>query len=566
MLRRRNPVLPVLLAALAASACGSKDAAEETADALQSRASSELLTYVPADTPFFFGSLEPFDDDVIEAMKPMTESVFQSYGSLIDGLLEDSDEDDGAWRPLLEILSEEFSDDKEYIFGLGYDSRLVVYTLGVLPVFRATLEDGAHFDQLIARLEADDEVELLAASSNGLDYRYIEAEQFNTVFARVDDQLVVSVVPTGASDAMLAAVTGAEKPANNLGDTDRLATLSADHGYLASYIGFLDTERLLDAIIGENDGVAGEMQALWSEDREPLSAVCQAEIKGLTEVVPEINFGYTEASTEQFRAKGVFELRDDIAAGIRTLSAPVPGVGGDMGGVAFFSFGIDLGAAKNFVGERVEAITAEPYQCEHLAGLNDAAAEAQQGMSTPLPPIVNNFKGLGVVVDAIRDFDIEGGKPPSLDMRAILAFDDIPSLLMMGQMMLPPLQGLPLEPNGEVFQVPQEMVMGAGITDPVFAAIAEDAMSFGVGAASKDRLAAMLTAPASDTPPLQTIGYDFSAYAKFMGDMAEKTGDPAGTEAVAIMRSMQDVMDRTWFSIEPGAHGLEIDTVLTLKQ
>lgn len=555
----------LLALAMSLSACGNDDKPSSAAAA----DGSELLTYVPADTPYFFGSLEPFPKDMIEKMKPMTESLLQSYSELLNGILESPDAlegDSAIARPFLELLADELGDDNEYIFGLGYDSTAVIYGHGLLPVLRATLSDPKHFDELLARMNAREDVEMKTAVADGIDYHYLGEDGARAIFARNDDELIVTVAPPGSDEALIATLLGSEKPAQNLGDTDRLATMQEKYGYLSSYLGYVDIVDIVKTFTDEPTGLNAKLFESLPEDRETLSDVCKAEISGLAMAMPELNFGYTAASGQKIDASFVLEMRDDLANGMKSLPAPVPGVGGDLGGLGYMTFGIDIGAARDFLGDRADAITSAPYECEELAGLNDMAAQIQASLGTPLPPFVNNFRGLALVVDRIGDFDIESGQPPTdIDARIVVALDDAPNMMMMGQMFVPQLAEIAMEPDGEARELPPGMI--PGMTQPTFFALGDNALSLGIGAASESLIGDMLTAEAPANPPLQTIGYDYGAYMNLIGDSLAAADDdtPELEQSRQIMKELGDAMDRALFSIETTENGIEIDTTITLK-
>ncbi len=555
---------------LVLSACGDKDSPEQQAKAsLASVSDSELLTYVPSDTPYFFGSLEQFPPDLIEKMKPLTESMMHSYAELLRGLLASPDAFEGnaaSVRPFIELLVEEMSDDKEYIFGLGYDSRVAVYGHGLLPVMRATLDDVKHYDGLIARLEARDDVELLSGSANGQDYRYIGADTARIMFARDGEQLIVTAAPPGATEDVIATLLGADKPASSLADTGRVSQLVSKYNYLSAYVGFMDLQTLVATFTEAPTGINKVLFDSMDEEREMLSDVCKTEIAGLASAMPELNFGYTYADDERIDASFVLEVREDLATGMQSIPAPVPGVGGDLGGLGFMSFGLDINAAKEFLGARAEAIAANPYECEELSGLNDSAAQLQASLGTPLPPFVTNFRGVALIVDRIGDLDLAGGKPPEdIDARIVVALDDAPSMLMMGQMMVPQLGALNLEPTGEATEMPPGLI--PGMTQPTFIALAENGVSLGIGEASKDLIGDMLTADLPEDAPLQTFGYDYGAYMKFIGDTVAAAGesDPQWDQSQQILQELSEAMDRAIVSFHMTENGVEFDTTITLK-
>ena len=109
--------------------------------------------------------------------------------------------------------------------------------------------------------------------------------------------------------------------------------------------------------------------------------------------MPRIVGGYNDLSTEQIASTAIFELRDDIAGELTKLSAPVPGLGKDHGGLMSFGLGLDLLAARKFYEARLDALDANPYECELFAELQAGVAGGRAALQAPLPPIVYGIKG-----------------------------------------------------------------------------------------------------------------------------------------------------------------------------
>ena len=152
MLRLSNRGLIAVLATLALviAGCGKKEEATALTD------TEGLLRYVPADTPYFFGALEPSPDEVFEKFEPMLEEMMGTYGDILDAMADSIEEDSD-----IEIESEEeremllavlrgmkplMAPDSYGKAGFSRDSLAVIYGDGMLPVVRVTVADSAALD------------------------------------------------------------------------------------------------------------------------------------------------------------------------------------------------------------------------------------------------------------------------------------------------------------------------------------------------------------------------------------------------------------------------------------
>ncbi len=567
-----------MLIPLSFVACGDdsdESAGDATASALKSGAGSQLLEYIPADTPYFFGALAPMDDDVLEAMRTMNQEILRGYGDVIKSVIanakdeasEEGEEAIEAMGPLLAKFGEYFEDGQLDELGFAEGVTGGIYGVGLLPVMRLAVEDAAQFEKGIAELEASAGSAMSKATIDGLDYRYFKNEEAQVIVANDGDYAIVSVMPTEASDNVLKEVLGLQKPANTLAETSRVADLSAAHGLLPQGLGFIDTVQITETFLSEQSGVNAELLAIADYDASELSDVCKDEIRDMAKTMPAINAGYTRVATDRFDLLTVVRLREDLATGFKSLAAAVPGLGGTMEGLFAFGFSVDIPAARAFISERAAALEADPFECELFAELQNGVAEMQAAANQPLPPVADSLRGAKIVIDRMDEFDMTGGQPPSVDARALIAINDAPSLLLMGQMFMPQLASLELEPNGEVLELPQGII--PGMTDPTFVALTENAISLGVGADSKDRLAAMFDAPVASSQPLTSFSYDTAAYMRLMGSAMEQAGekDDVDTQAMTDMfNSMQKYLDRTWFDVVVTDAGIEMPYVVTLKQ
>ncbi|MEM7278971.1 MAG: hypothetical protein AAF385_12670 [Pseudomonadota bacterium] len=553
--------------------CGKKDAEEVTQTALKSTQASAILEYVPADTPYFAGKLEPVSDKVMKKLQPMTEDVIKIYGKILTDVVSQAakkdDDDAEKANAFMDVLGEELKDGNLDGFGIDLNARVALYGQGLLPVLRMDLADSDKFEAAIARLEKESGESMDVAEIDGQSYRSIGNDEANFLLAVFDGQFVATMAPANASPELLKQVLGISKPAKNLGDTDKLTNLSSKYGYLPQSIGFLDTLELVETFVTEPNGVNKELFATGKYDSSELSDVCKAEYRELAGVMPSISFGTTSQTPDRADAKMVFELRPDLAASLKPIATSVPGVGGNMGGMFAYGLSLNIEAALDFMSDRVKALEEKPYQCEKLASLQQSGAGMQQALSSPLPPFVNNFKGAAFVVDDIKKMDFSGGQPPEVEFRALISMDDAPGLLMMGQMFVPALGQVQLEPNGEVTALPSDIVPGND--QPVFVALTDSAILLGLGAATEDKLTPMLNAASPDVPPLQSFSYDMAAYMQFIGKAMDEAAKQGGDSEVnmADMKDLFDTLgkyfDRTWMDVTATDNGIEVPYSITFK-
>ena len=165
----------------------------------------------------------------------------------------------------------------------------------------------------------------------------------------------------------------------------------------------------------------------------------------------------------------IVELRDDIAEGLAMIPAAVPGLGSDPGGFMSFGFGLNPLALREFYEGRLDAMEADPYECEKLAALQAGVAKGREALNQPVPPVVYSFRGLVANIADIQGMDMASKTPPeSIDASVLIAMENAESLIMMAAMMDPQIAALNLLPDGKPIRL--ELAQLAEIADDAFAA------------------------------------------------------------------------------------------------
>lgn len=538
------------------------------------------LRYVDANTPYLFASLAPMPDSVYDKLEPRMDKLLKSYQDIIrlsvqqgmeqaegDGEMPDAERErvTGAINRLINLISADGMDDA----GFDRNSTVMLYGNGLLPVLRVSLKDVTAFEKTLKSIEEEAGSAMQFATLDKLTYRYGGDEKGRVVLAIIDEQLVASIVPTGLSDDGLRSIFGLSLPARPMSKSGRLEALAKTYGYTQHGVGFVDIEQLVRTFTDEQSGINAELFELGEFDARQLSDVCKAEIGGMAAIAPRLVTGYTEISEQRMTSRTVLELRSDIADGMATLPAMVPGLGKDQGGLVSFGMSIDLLAAREFYSARLDAMEDDPYKCELFAELQANVGQGRAALNQPIPPIVYGLKGFFAVVDNVEGLDVATRQPPTaIDMRFLLATENAPGLLAMGSMFSPELAMLNVQNDGKPvrFESPQMQ----GPIEEAWMAMNDNALALAVGKGAEDKVGGMLVESAGNPPPFLAMHMDASRYYSFVGEaMMQRDNEemtPELGEAVReLMQNLAALIDRVSVTINFTDRGVEMPTVTTLK-
>jgi len=564
-----------IISFLVLAACG--DSSKETASAFESE--QGILRFVPADTPYLIATPGDFPDDVVDKIEPQIDATLQAYQQILRAIVDSSAEQAPAEGedpdsieqslPVIDELGSLLSVEGLREAGIDRESDLAIYGVGLLPVLRLSLSDGELFEAAIARMETQAGTAMDVASVGNQAYRYAGDDKGRLIIAVIDNDLVVAIVPTDLPDDLLQSVLGIVLPEHNIASTGALAEIAKTHGFEDYMIGMLDIERITATFLEEPSGIDAELLTMMEYERSELSDVCLAEIREMAGTMPRMVMGYTSMSVAKISSKAVLELREDLAAGVASITGTVPGMTADLDGLFSFGMSIDLLAARSFYEARLDALEADPYECALFAELQAGVANGRDILNQPVPPIVYGLKGFLAVVENFESSSVTGNPTPeSVDMRMLLATDNAEGLLAMGAMFSPDIAALAIEPDGEPVRLTVPQMMG---TDEVLhIAMTDTALGLSVGEGMEAGLASMLNAAVPERSPFMVFEMDAARYYEFINDaiLADQGGTgamPELQEAIGdITRIAQNALKRVSFDIYFTEHGIEMESEIIL--
>jgi hypothetical protein len=545
--------------------------------------SVDLLKYIPADTPYVFASTEALPADLANKLEPTVDEILKAYQSVLrhvmaeqlanmssqEGDADEAEQLSGLMEEVLGLMS------LEGIRGAGIEreSAFAFYGNGLLPVLRLELSDSDLFDAAVARIEDKAGKALSVGTAKGESYHYVDADKIKLVIATLDDQAVITVVPAQYDEAQVALALGIDTPRKNLKKSKTLRAIQKEYGFSGYLTGFVDSERLAGIFAGSRTDQDDDFFTAIGEQPPEVTEVCAAEIMAMAGVAPRIVFGYSNVSSRQIESAMIVELREDIAEGLASIPAAVPGLGADPGGFMSLGFSLNPMALREFYEARLDAMEAKPYECEKFAELQAGVGKGREILNQPLPPVVYNFRGFVANIADIQGLDLSSGSAPeSIDASILFAVENAESLIMMAAMMDPQVAALNLVPDGKPVKL--EMAQLAEFADEVFAALSTDALSISLGDGAESNSADMLVADSAEPAPFMSMSMDSAHYYSMVSDAMSQA--PAADEEdkmpAAIREAMSEIMllsgsmyERMSVEIQFTERGVEINGLMKLS-
>ena len=581
------------LAAIAAvlllfvSACSKS---EDQTTAVAEASGNDLLAYVPADTPYLAANLQPSPDDVIDAFLQRAQPVLDTMQDELSAKRTEIEAaeaggDHGA-RLALAIMQElDGNLNRQGLENLGFDlqAHTVMYGMGAFPVFRVELSDADALRGTIQRIQQNAGIDMPELDFQGISYWRLGEGDMNAAHgdhpgmyvAILQDHLAFTAFPASSEAELLPAFLGLEMPAQSNADTV-LAGLNQQYDYTPYGTGFLDVQKLADEFLNPESTLARALASSGEFDPATISPECKAEFEQIIAHTPRMLAGITELTPTAIGSQYRLETEASLAQQLEQLVSAMPLVAAHSERMLELSFGMKFGPVRDFLREKAEAIVAQPFQCEHLADLNNSAQEALEKLNQPVPPFVNNFQGLRLSLNTMALDSVIMENASGL---MALHVDKPEMFVGMAQMFLPNLAELQLAPGDPPVRLPDDLIPVPGIV--AHAALSSGAIGLSVGDGEETGLVSYLNESSVDDGTFLSVNYDTAAYMEFTGNMSDQLQDDLedveGMEnmenqhqeiheiAEAVQNAAKEVVDRSHATLRFTPEGFVIDSRMTFK-
>jgi hypothetical protein len=475
------------------AACGKKSV-DETAP----------LAFVPADTPYIYANIEPAPADVAEQwsrrMHEYLPAALGVYENALDRIGTDKPDHAraiAAARALLDTLKTHDTWDKLRELGLKPDMRVAFYGVGLVPVLRMELGDANKFRAAIADIEHKSGATLPTAKVGNQDYWHIDAGAVSGLLAIEGSQLVATVAPAKAGDALKRSLLGVDRPAKLLVDSGDLERLAKQYGFSNHGEGFVDVVKIAERLTGPAQGSDLEFAQAFGLPTGGSDAACKNEYVEIAHKFPRFVMGATELNAQRVRIAAQLEMQPALAAQLVAALGAAPGTGKPGEGVLDVALSLPVLKLKDFWIAQADAVAAKPFACASLAHLNSGFADLKKKIDITVPPPASDLTGVRITLDSL---DLGTGPTPMsvFSGKLLMASDNPAAALAMAQLALPPLKDLKIAADGKPVALPAGTIPKPDL--PAFAAMSPQALAVAVGNGEDATLGAYLNAPAASEP------------------------------------------------------------------
>jgi hypothetical protein len=418
----------------------------------------------------------------------------------------------------------------------------------------------------------------------GVKYWRIPAEADSTqaefpvsvYIAILKDHIAFSIFPDSVQAELLPRFLGLEMPETSDAEA-RLQAVQGKYGYTPYFAAVAEMSLLADELLNPDALFARSAGDWYVTELAGLSDQCKTEFRQIIGHAPRLVMGSTELTVNAIGMQYVVETRPDQALQLMGLPAEIPMGAALSTRLLEFAFGLKVGAVKDFLLAQATSITQAPYQCERLQELNSQADAALVKLNEPLPPFVNNFRGVRV---SLSELSMSQSIPDAI--KGLLAMHvDQPELFVgMAQLFLPDLSTLSLVKGEPPVPLPPGLIPLPDSS--AFAALSDSAIGLSMGAGEESELLAYMEQPAEGNGTFLLVNYDSAAYLDFarklsagLEQIADQPDGAADANAAhegavkAVSEAMQQayasVVDRSQIGARFTEQGLMIDSRMTFK-
>ncbi len=513
-------------------ACGDKssDQAGGASSAQQAATTSTLLERVPADTPYLFLNTQGMSDELYDSYIQQNAGMIEAMSGLFADMDTEGMDADGqaimhfAESFYTQLAAIKDSDSLREQTGFSPTDLGVIYGAGVFPAMLVETTDEAKTVSMINGLLSDEQ------GNNNTQQVQVDGVSVNkNVFAEdhvgfywqvANGRLSAAILPVQLENDYLSSIFGDARPDNSL-SMSQINQMNSNYGFTGYGAGYFDFVKAYDQLVNADTPEGAVVATMAGADDGAASFLndpaCIDETRALLNKAPRMYAGITELTESKVAIRNVFDMDSDVRTGLASVVGNAS-IGNDPKTPLNFGMNLNLAGLRDFIAEQTSNVMQSPFSCSHLAGLNDAALQMNGGVNQPMLPLIGTINGFRFSLANLNLEGLEEAGPEQIAQNLqghMVVYSEQPSMLIgLGQMTLPFLAGMDLEPGGEPQPLDTSIVpMDIG---PAYLATSESAIGLSIGDQQQNSLSGWLNPEADAEPVLFSFGIDYDLYAQFM--------------------------------------------------
>ena len=235
-------------------------------------AKRDILTYVPADTVFFFGGTETASIDDSVALLKSFAWLKKLDWSVLELDLTRIQESPPAVKMIAGLVAKyaiAFTNEENVgkTLGVGQEVDSVTYAVGIVPVMRTKLTDIVAFNSFLDSAEEYFQVKAENQIIGGVTFRSYrfdgekdkEPSNIKLIIGENSGYAVISLSSDFEGERVQKMIAGTIKPERSLTDVPLLKNIVRKHHYHPAYIAYLNHKEVIKGLTGNTDSDFGKM-------------------------------------------------------------------------------------------------------------------------------------------------------------------------------------------------------------------------------------------------------------------------------------------------------------------
>lgn len=420
-----------------------------------------LLAYVPANTPFFSGSLEPFP---VKAILSSYSKQFEQLDLSDISFVQPEDFNDSS-LPRGQLFAMALFDD--YInllkapevasqkMGLGEEAKSLAYMVGSSVVFKLELSDWQAFNNWMNELETKAGYRPEMKSFQQVDYKNynLDDNMGSLIMATTNQWLTIAWLPNNTSQSDLAQILEVEKPVQSLAQTGDVERLINKHKLLPISISYLNHQSIAQILTNSQSTISQQLTSLNADLSMIQSNQCKTDINKIASLWPKTVVGYREfdVKPDTLSTSTVFVIENkqtELLGYLKALRGYLPEfILSDKESAMSIALGLNVDELFTSVGRVQNMLVDASFECAPLKMIQQQAS----GFSINQLSMFSGFLGgVSGVSATIYDMETQGQMPTKLDALVTLTASSPQTLLTMASSMQPMLAMIELPADGEV--------------------------------------------------------------------------------------------------------------------
>lgn len=418
------------------------------------------LDYVPADTAFFSGSLESFP---IKTYMDLNSELFEvGEPEELYKMFEDDDKSSKKFfGAIVKDYYKSLTDSSSLLekYGIGDETRMMIYGVGFLPVIKYEAENPDAIFTVFDAAAAEADVKSEEREIDGVKYKAYQPnneddKSAELIVAVVNGWVTITVAKPEIQNSHLKVALGIEKPAKSLGNTDILQDITDKYDFDGTQLAFIDHRVIVEKITSK-DPLEFTSAEDWADMKDIQTPECRAEFAQIAKSWPRTvmgtdGFTITDNSYNANSRMIVESTNEATNTALMALRGFIPEhISIDAGQVYSMGLGVNMNQMTGTLTQLWSTVMQTNYKCEPLIEMQSNIGDANPAALGMFAGMAQGVMGLSVTLfDA--DVEMKDGKPnfKKLDGLISLASENPAAQLTTASMMMPPLRSVKLPGDG----------------------------------------------------------------------------------------------------------------------